>query len=95
MRPVIRLRASACCSATAANRGPEEMAAVETDPESDRGHRGPTPYVVGVGVAAVGGVSQHLASEQEARPRPDPDPVETSTAVPETTTPDDDPNWTF
>lgn len=82
-------------AATAANRGPEEMAAVETDPESDRGHRGPTPYVVGVGVAAVGGVSQHLASEQEARPRPDPDPVETSTAVPETTTPDDDPNWTF
>ncbi len=77
-------------AATAADRGPENRAAVETIPESDRGHRGPTPTVGGVGVAAVGGVSQHPATHQQPRPRPDPQSVESSTPDANPTTPNYD-----
>jgi len=67
-------------AATAANRGPEEVAAVPEDPETDRGHRGPDPLrsrgPAGPRSVALGDTSEHPNNRDRGHT---PDPAESST----------------
>jgi hypothetical protein len=76
-------------AATAANRGPEETAAVQSEPRTDRGHRGPDPLRSrgprGHGPEALADTDHTTNTDDRGHTT---DPVEPSTPDENPTTPD-------